>query len=676
MWASCCTHRHHCHPIVHHLPFFPTHHQPPHSILHCVYFPSFRHHHAAAAAAPMHSAATAVSSNNRLIQSLCRQGNLKQALRLLAQEPNPTQRTFEALILSCARRHGDDAPSLGVAVHRRLVDDGFDQDPFLSTKLIDMYSEFGAIADARQVFEQTREKTIFVWNALLRALAVADEGEEAFPLLRKMVAAGTLPDSFTYSCMLKACVGMSSRLALAPKRIRELHAHALRHGFDSRVHVATTLLDVYAKIGDITYARNMFDEMPEKNVVSWSAMIGCYARNERAFEALRLFQEMLLVPGENAPNAVTVVSALQACASLAALEQGRMLHGYLLRRQLDVILPVTNALIAMYAKCGRLEAGRRVFAGAGGRRDVVSWNSLISGYGMHGHGEDAVRTFEEMIAAGVPPSPVTFVSLLGACSHAGLVHAGQQLFASMARDHAVPPRAEHYACLVDLLGRAGRLEDAAAVVEGMRIEPGPTVWGALLGACRIHGAVELAERACKRLFELEPSNAGNYVLLADVYASAGMWGEVGRVKKMMEARELQKLPGCSWVEVRRRMYAFTAAEEAAPLAEQLLALLCKLVAEMKEEGYVPDTRFVLYDLGQEEKERILLGHSEKLALAFGLINSGAGEVIRITKNLRLCEDCHSVTKFVSKFANREILVRDVNRFHHFRDGQCSCGDYW
>ncbi|XP_008811370.2 pentatricopeptide repeat-containing protein At3g46790, chloroplastic [Phoenix dactylifera] len=616
---------------------------------------------------------TSTSSYNHMIQSLCKQGNLKQALQLLPLEPKPTQRTYEALILACTHRN---ARPYGPIVHHHLIENGFDQDPFLSTKLIDMYSQFGSLDNARDVFDKTHVKTIFVWNALLKALALADAAEEALSLFHEMGGAGVPPDSFTYSHALKACIASSSRPSLAFDRVRQIHGHIYRHGFGSTIYVATTLVDCYAKLGSVLYSRRVFDGMLARNVVSWSAMIACYAKNERPLDALELFREMMLRDPDAIPNAVTMVSVLQACAGLAALGQGRLVHAYVLRRGLDSIITVVNALIAMYAKCGSLETARRVFDGMIGRRDVVSWNSMISGYGIYGFGGRAIRVFEAMIGSGISPSPITFVSVLGACSHAGLVKEGKRLFESMALVHGVAPRSEHYACMVDLLGRAGRLDEAARIIEGMRIEPGPTVWGSLLGACRIHGRAELAERACARLFELEPMNAGNYVLLADIYADAGMWEEVSRVKRLLESRGLQKMPGCSWIEVKKKMHSFVSVDEMNPQVEQLQALLARLVKDMKDKGYVPNTKVVLYDLDQEEKERILLGHSEKLALAFGLINSGHGEVIRITKNLRLCEDCHSVTKFVSKFAKREILVRDVNRFHHFKDGVCSCLDYW
>ncbi|KAK3409935.1 hypothetical protein EUGRSUZ_J02000 [Eucalyptus grandis] len=620
---------------------------------------------------PTISTSAAADDKNRVIQRLCERGELKRALRVLSQETDPNQRTYELLILSCARQN---SLSDGLSVHRHLLENGFDQDPFLATKLINMYSELDAIENAREVFDKTRQRTIYVWNALFRALALAGHGHEVIDLYRRMNWVGIPSDRFTYNYVLKACVVSECGLSLL-KKGREIHAHILRHGYGGHVHIMTTLVDMYARFGCVKWAGIVFDEMPEKNVVSWSAMIACYAKNGMPFEALELFREMNLETNDLLPNSVTMVSVLQACAALAALEQGRLIHGYVLRRGLDSILPVISALVTMYARCGKLDRAQQVFDKMD-ERDVVSWNSLISGYGVHGFGEKAIQVFNEMIISGIPPSPISFVSVLGACSHAGLVEEGKMLFDSMVREHRIFPSVEHYACMVDLLGRANRLDEAAKIIEEMRIEPGPKVWGSLLGSCRIHRNVELAERASARLFELEPMNAGNYVLLADIYAEAQMWDEVRKVKKLLEARRLQKVPGRCWIEVKRKIYSFASVDELNPQIEQLHALLLNLSMEMKEDGYVPQTKIVHYDLDLEGKERILLGHSEKLAVAFGLINSAKGETIRITKNLRLCEDCHSVTKFISKYTKREILVRDVNRFHHFKDGVCSCRDYW
>nr|AKH05212.1 chlororespiratory reduction 2 [Masdevallia picturata] len=636
------------------------------SLLHCLPLRSLVALHSST-----NSSSNPTNNNyNNLLQSLCKQGNLSQALKLLPHESNPSQRTHESLILACTRQN---SVFYAPIIDRHLAVDGFYHDPFLASKLISMYSQFNSIVDARKVFAKTPEKTVFVWNALLKSFVMGEKVEEALSLFREMGCNAVKFDSFSFSCVLKACLSCSFNVLL----VRQIHGHVIRHGFECSVHVVTTLVDSYAKIGKVFCAQKVFDEMPHKNVVSWSAMIACYAKNGKHFDALRIFGEMMMMrSSEIVPNSVTMISVLQACAGLAGLSQGKLVHGYVLRRGLDTIVSVANALISLYTKSGTLDLGRRVFDSMIIPKSAVSWNSMISGYGLHGFGKEAILVFEHMISAGISPTPITFVSVLGACSHAGLIGEGIRLFKSMEKKHNLKPQCEHYACMVDLLGRAGQLDEAEKIIEEMEIEPSPTVWGSLLGACRIHGNIQLAEKACSHLFELEPYNAGNYILLTDIYSEAKMLEEVNRVKKMLEAKGLDKLQGCSWIEVKKKLYSFVSVDELNPQAENAHAFLTHLVREAKEMGYVPNTKVVLYNLEQEEKEKIVLGHSEKLALAFGLIGCCEGEVIRITKNLRLCEDCHSLTKFISKFTSREILVRDVNRFHHFRNGLCSCMDYW
>ncbi|XP_074295048.1 pentatricopeptide repeat-containing protein CRR2, chloroplastic-like [Silene latifolia] len=611
------------------------------------------------------------SSKNPVIQSLCQKGNLKEALNVLSLELYPTQRSYELLIRCCSLRK---AVSEAVVVHRHLVDNGFGEDSFLGTKLIDMYSELGCIEYARQVFDGMTRRSIYVWNAILRALVLAGYGVEALSIYREMNRIRAPCDRFTYTYALKACV-VSESVSLLLEKGKEIHGRILRDGYETHVHIMTTLLDMYARYGDVTYASRVFYAMQEKNVVSWSAMIACYAKNGMPFEALNLFHEMIDGVSDFSPNSVTMVNVVQACSALAALNLGKMLHCYILRHNLNSILPVSSALVTAYARCGKLDLAQKVFDQMD-KRDVVSWNSLISSYGIHGLGHQAVQVFEEMISQGIKPTPISFVSVLGACSHAGLIDVGKRLFDSMSKQHGISPSVEHYACMVDLLGRANKLDEAAKIIYDMRDEPGPEVWGSLLGSCRIHCNVELAERASSQLFDLEPTNAGNYALLAYIYSEAKMWDQVKRVKKLLEARGLQKVSGQSWIEVRRKIYAFMSVDELNPKIEQLHALLVELSGEVKQLGYIPQTKVVLYDLEEEEKERILLGHSEKLAVAFGLINTKKGETIRITNNLRLCEDCHTMTKFITKFAGRDIMVRDVNRIHHFHDGVCSCKDYW
>ncbi|KAL6527769.1 Pentatricopeptide repeat-containing protein crr2, chloroplastic [Orobanche minor] len=620
------------------------------------------------------TAATPLSDTNKnpSIQSLCKKGQIKEAIHLLKHEQNPTHRTYELLIQSCAHQNNI---SDAFSVHRSLTDNGFDKDPFLATKLIDMYSQLNSIQRACQVFDEITHRTIHSWNAILRALSMSGDGEEALNLYRRMNRIGTPNDRFTYTYALKACVVSESKLSSLCHG-KEIHAHILRHGYESNVHIMTTLIDMYAKFRCVESASLVFSTMPVKNLVSWSAMIACFTKNGKPFEALQLFREMMLQNDDILPNSVTMVSMFQACAAMCALGQGKLIHGYILRKGLNLILPVMNALITMYGRCGELELGKNVFNQMD-KKDVISWNSLISCYGIHGLGLKALTIFRQMVDLGISPSSITFVSVLGACSHSGLVDEGKKLFDSMVKEYGIHPIEEHYACMVDLLGRANRLDEAAKFIVDMPDEPGPNVWGALLGSCRIYCNVELAERASKKLFELEPKNAGNYVLLADIYAEAEMWDEVKKVKNLLEARGLQKVSGCSWIEVGRKICSLKSVGELGPQIEPISSLLVELSKAMMEKGgCAPETKFGLYDLDSDENQRIVFGHSEKLAVAFGLINCGKGETIRITKNLRLCEDCHSFTKFVSRYAGREILVRDVNRCHRFRDGECSCGDYW
>ncbi|XP_074302729.1 pentatricopeptide repeat-containing protein CRR2, chloroplastic-like [Silene latifolia] len=458
------------------------------------------------------------SSKNLEIHSLCQKGNLKEALNVLSLELYPTQRSYELLIRCCSLRK---AVSEAVVVHRHLVDNGFGEDSFLGTKLIDIYSELGCIEYARQVFDGMTRRSIYVWNAVLRALVLAGYGIEALSIYREMNRIRVPCDRFTYTYALKACV-VSESVSLLLEKGKEIHGRILRDGYETHVHIMTTLLDMYARYGDVTYASRVFNAMPEKNVVSWSAMIACYAKNGMPFEALNLLHEMVDGIKEFSPNSVTMVNVVQACSALAALNLGKMLHCYILRHNLNSVLPVSSALVTAYARCGKLDLAQKVFDQMD-KRDVVSWNSLISSYGINGLGHQAVQVFEQMISQGIKPTPISFVSVLGACSHAGLVDEGKKLFDSMAKQHGISPGVEHYACMVDLLGRANKLDEAAKIVYDMRDEPGPQVWGSLLGSCRIHCNVELAERASSQLFDLEPTNAGNYALLAYIYSEARMW---------------------------------------------------------------------------------------------------------------------------------------------------------
>lgn len=278
---------------------------------------------------------------------------------------------------------------------------------------------------------------------------------------------------------------------------------------------------------------------------------------------------------------------------------------------------------------------------------------------------------------GVKPDKVTFIGVLSACAHVGLVEEGRWHFRSMIEEHGISPKGEHFSCFVDLLGRAGHLEEAERVILNMPFNPGVSVWGALLGACRLHGNVEIGERAAENLLKLNPEDAGVYIVLSNIYAAAGRWEDVQKVRQIMDEREVIKKPGQSWIEVDGRVHSFANADDKShPQMQEIFAELKRLTEQIKEAGYVPDTSFVLHDVGEQLKEHLLCTHSERLAIAYGLMSSPPGMTLRIGKNLRVCGDCHNAAKFISKLAGREIVVRDAHCFHHFKDGSCSCEDHW
>eukprot|EP01018_Ginkgo_biloba_P037437 Gb_29877 [translate_table: standard] len=610
-----------------------------------------------------------VVSWNTMIAGYSQNGFANEALTLFNRmqladmKPNPV--TIVSVLPACAHLG---ALQQGKWIHAYLIRSGFESVVSTRNSLIAMYAKCGSVEAARQLFDNMSERDVVSWNAMIAGYVQNGHANEALTLFYQMQLAEVAADSVTFVNLLPACA-----LLGALQQGKWIHDYVIRSGFESEAFVRTALIDMYAKCGSIEIARQLFDKMLRKDVISWSAMITGYAQNGHANEALTLFHQMQLT--DLKPDLVTMVSLLQACAHLGALKQGKWIHDYVLRSGFESNVTVGNSLIDMYAKCGSIDLARLQFDKMP-QKNVVSWSAMIAGYGMHGHGEDAVALFSQMQQTDMKPDCITFVCVLSACSHAGLVDEGWQYFECMDRDFCIKPRLEHYACMVDLLGRAGHLDEAQDFVKKMPVEPDAGVWGALLGACRIHCNIELGERVAKHLFHLEPKNAGYYVLLSNIYAAAGRWDDVGKVRAMMKDSGVKKTPGCSLIEVESKVHAFFVGDRSHPQSDKIYATLETLARQMEEAGYAPNTNFVLHDVEDEVKEHLLCIHSEKLAIAFGLINTKPGITIRITKNLRVCGDCHSATKFISKIVRREIIVRDANRFHHFKDGLCSCGDYW
>jgi pentatricopeptide repeat protein len=453
---------------------------------------------------------------------------------------------------------------------------------------------------------------------------------------------------------------------------RCVHGCLVKMGLEFEPDLVISLTSMYAKSGQVMVARSFFDKMKKPNVILWNAMISGYAKNGHAEKAVELFREM--ITRSIRIDSITLRSAILACTQVGSLELAKWMDSYISESDYRNHVFVNTALIDMFAKCGSVDFARMVFDRTP-NKDVVIWSAMIVGYGLHGRVREAIDAYRSMEKAGVVPNDVTFLGLLTACNHSGLVQEGWKLFHHM-RDYGIEPGSHHYSCVVDLLGRAGQLEQAYDFIKKMPIEPGTSVWGTLLSSCKIHRNVTLGEYAAKKLFQLDPYEIGHYVQLSNLYASARLWDRVAQVRVLMREKGLIKGLGHSLIEINGKLEAFHVGDKSHPRSKEIYEELESLERRLKEAGFVPHTESVLHDLNYEETEETLCNHSERLAIAYGLISTAPGTTLRITKNLRACVNCHAATKLISKLVNREIVVRDAKRFHHFKDGCCSCGDYW
>lgn len=443
-------------------------------------------------------------------------------------------------------------------------------------------------------------------------------------------------------------------------------------GFGSDKYICNSLIHMYARCGDLDYACNVFDKMPERDVVSWTSMIDGLVDNGRAVEAVRVFNKMVDRGVE--PNDATIVSALKACAETGALEVGRRVHRIVEVQGLRSKANVSNALVHMYSKCGCIDSARQVFEVIVDK-DMYAWTTMIHGLASHGMSRDAINLFEQMGNSGVKPDEWTMTAVLVACRNAGCAAEGYVHFEDMQKKYGVRPNLQHYGCMVELYARSGKLEEAEDFIRKMPIPPDEVLWRSLIWACKIHGDTDRAERLIKEV-KIDFNDSSNCVLVSNIYASIGKWHNKAILRETMSRQGVIKPRGSSKIEVDGSINEFTAGDSSHVEAEGIFEKLDEIDERLRGEGYKPELSEVLLEMGDEEKAFQLLHHSEKLAVAFGLMKTKPGSQIRIVKNLRSCEDCHSFMKLISKTYAREIIVRDRIRFHHFRNGDCSCRDYW
>ncbi|KAL4367390.1 hypothetical protein GQ457_05G007950 [Hibiscus cannabinus] len=559
-------------------------------------------------------------------------------------------------------------------IHCFVVFGGFDAYASVNNALLSCYSKEGFLEESKRVFSEMGEgKDEVTWNSMIVAHGQHKEGAKALALFQEMVKRGFDVDMFTLASVLTAFTSLKDLLGGF-----QFHAMLIKTGFHQNAHVASGLIDLYSKCGGgMSDCRKVFEEVSRPDLVLWNTMISGYSTNEElSNEALECFREMQRFGYH--PDDCSFVNVISACSNLSSPSRGRQIHALVIKSDVPNQIQVNNALIAMYSKCGNLQDGRRLFDRMP-EHNTVSLNSMIAGYAQHGIGTESLNLFEHMLEKNIPPTSITFISVLSACAHTGKVEEGQKYFNIMKEKFRIEPEVEHYSCMIDLLGRAGKLHEAEKLIKSMPVDPGSIGWAALLGASKIHGNMELASKAAHKLLQLEPSNAVPYVMLANMYASSGKWEEAAMVRKLMRDRGVRKKPGCSWIEVNKRIHVFVAEDFSHPMIKEIYKYLEEMGRKIKLAGYVSDLRWSLVkddEIDTGEKEIMLRHHSEKLAVAFGLLSTKNGEPILVIKNLRICGDCHNAIKFISAISGREITIRDTHRFHCFKEGQCSCGDYW
>ncbi|CAL5078888.1 unnamed protein product [Urochloa decumbens] len=533
---------------------------------------------------------------------------------------------------------------------------------------------------------------------LLRSLARARRGDlshRALLLFRSLHSTSSSPSSFSPSTppphfSIPAALSAAAFLGALPEG-RQLHALATKLALSpAHTVVANSLVHLYASCGDPASALALFRRIPEPTLVSWNTAVDALESNGDHLAALDLFREMRRDRPDLSPDAYTVQSVLGACAGAGALSLGLYAHAMLLRElggagdagaaaavSRDVL--INNSLVDLYGKCGAVELAGQVFDRMP-ERDLASWNAMVLALANHGRVRDSLDLFHRMTKSeNVTPNAITFVAVLSACSHGGLVEEGRRHFAAMVSDYNIRPRIEHYGCMVDILARAGLIEEALDIVAGMSCRPDSVIWRSLLDACcKRNAGLELSEAMAKLALDVpDDAVSGVYVLLSRVYASAQRWNDVGMIRRLMSEEGFKKEPGFSSIEMSGCVHQFVAGDTSHPQSEEIYEKLDEIQQRLTSAGYKPDvSEAPMVADADGTKGATLRLHSERLAISFGLLNATPGAPIRILKNLRVCKDCHTISKLISKLYDVEIVVRDRIRFHHFKDGSCSCKDYW
>ncbi|GMI70670.1 REQUIRED FOR ACCD RNA EDITING 1 [Hibiscus trionum] len=603
-----------------------------------------------------------------LISAYSEKGHLEKALGLFSQMIELGIELHSAFFTSLLKSLLDPSVlEIGKQLHSLVIRIGLSTDVSVITAISNMYVKCRELERAKLVFDQMVERNVAGWTGLMMGYTQAGKEKHALVLFVRMLKEGVELDKFVFSIALKACAGLED-LNLG----RQIHGYIVKLGLESEVFVGTPVVDLYVKCSHFDSATRAFERISEPNDASWSAIITGYCQIGKLEKSLQIFQS--LRTNAMAINSFIYTSIFQTCSALADYNMGAQAHADAIKRGLVSYLHGESALITFYSKCGRLDYANRAFESID-EPDTVAWTAIICGHAYHGNASEALKLFKRMENSTVKPNEVTFVGVLTACSHSGFITEAKLYLESMSHEYGVKPTIDHYDCMVDAYSRAGLLQEAYELIKNMPFEPDAMSWKCLLGGCWIHRNLELGETAAKNLLQLDPDDTAGYILMFNLYASHGKWEEAARVRSTMGARKLKKELSCSWITVKGKVHRFVVGDKHHPQTENIYGKLKELNHSfMDVESVLLKEEDVSF--GLPERKQQLTEHSERLAIAFGLISAPSNAPIIIFKNLRACKNCHDFAKHVSMVTGRGITIRDSCRFHHFHMGKCSCNDYW
>lgn len=614
-----------------------------------------------------------------LISGYARNNQHDEAVRVFIQLLEsgfyPTSFTLGPVFNACSSLY---CMELGKQLHGYIIKCHLESDTSMGNSLCSLYSKCGSLEYALKAFQRVPSKNVISWTTIISSCGDNGDAELGLRIFYEMLLKDALPNEFTLTSALSLCT-VTQSFGLG----KQVHAFCIKFGFDSNIPLKNSIMYFYLKSGETEEAMRLFDGMETVSLITWNAMISGYAQlinnakdgssaQKSGMKALNIFQ-MLHESGMK-PDLFTFSSVLSVCSDLVTLEQGQQVHAQVIKTGFLSDVVVNSALVTMYNKCGCIEKAAKAFVEMSART-LISWTSMITAYSQHGRSVEALQLFEDMKMSGVRPNKITFVGVLSACSHAGLVKEAEHYFNMMRKEYKIEPVIDHYACMVDMFVRLGQMKEAFMFVERTGFEPNEIIWSILIAGCRTHGNMELCYYAAERLLEQKPKEIETYVLLLNMYLSAGRWQDVSKVRKMMKEEKIGNIRDRSWINNRDKVYYFRADDRSYSWSSELHRFLENLIDKARGLGYIPYTD-VNVSNGEEEKiSSSTVHHSEKLAVAFGLLNLPKEAPVRVVKNISMCRDCHSAVKYFSVITKREIVVRDSKRLHRFSNGSCCCGDF-